>query len=116
MRKDNNPAGGVVPPNQLPSMAFPVWGVAPHVCPARFYASTGVLVMVALVVLRLDVSPAGAGDAGPAWPELKEEFNFSAVSKPTAPVHVSVRPRDDRRGGWNVVVGRPNTRLQVSVA
>lgn len=117
MRKGDDPAGGVVPPNQLPAMAFPVWGVAPHVCPARFYASTGVLVMVALVVLRLDVSLAGAaGGAGPAWRALKEEFNYSAVSRPTEPVRVSVRPRKDRRGNWKVVVGRPNTRLQFSVA
>lgn len=117
MRKDNDPAGGIVPPNQLPPMAFPVWGVAPHVCPARFYASTGVLVLVALVALRLDISPAaGEGRADPAWRELKDEFNFSAVSRPTGPVRVSVRPREDWRGDWNVVVGRPETRLQFSVA
>lgn len=117
MRKDNDPNGGVVPPNQLPPMAFPVWGVAPHVCPARYYASTGVLVLVALVVLRLDISPApGEGCADPAWRELEDGFNFSAVSRPTEPVRVSVRPREHRRGSWNVVVGRPETRLQFSVA
>lgn len=121
MRKDKDPAGagGVVPPNQLPPLAFPVWGVAPHVCPARFYASTGVLVLVALVVLRLDISPA-AGEEGraedPAWGELQDGFNFSAVSRPTTPVRVSVRPREDRRGDWSVVVGKPETRLQFSVA
>lgn len=113
MRKDNDPAGGVVPPNQLPAMSFPVWGVAPHVCPARFYASTGVLVLVALVALRLDISPAGEGRA---WGELHDGFNFSAVSRPTTPVRVTVRPREDRNGKWNVVVGKPETRLQFSVA
>lgn len=116
MRKDKDPAGGVVPPNQLPPLAFPVWGVAPHVCPARFYASTGVLVLVALVVLRLDISPAGEGREDPAWMELQDGFNLSAVSRPTTPVHVSVRPREDRTGNWNVVVGKPETRLQFSVA
>lgn len=116
MRKDNDPAGGVVPPNQLPPMAFPVWGVAPHICPARFYASTGVLVLVALVALKLEISPAGEGRAGPAWRKLEESFNFSAASRPKGPVHVSVRPREVQRGNWNVVVGRPNTRLQFSVA
>lgn len=114
MRKDNDPAGGVVPPNQMPSMAFPVWGVAPHVCPARFYATTGVLVLVALVALRLDISPAGPD---PQWRDLKDEFNYSSVTRPTEPVPVTVRPRGDRKGGkWNVVVGQPNTRLQFSVA
>lgn len=117
MRKDNDLAGGIVPPNQLPPMAFPVWGVAPHVCPARFYASTGVLVLITLVALRLDISPAaGEGRANPAWRELEDEFNFSAVSRPTGPVRVSVRPREDWKGNWNVVVGRPETRLQFSVA
>jgi hypothetical protein len=111
--KKDDPAGGIIPPNQLPSMAFPVWGVAPHVCPARFFASTGVLVLAALIILRLDISPASEGRA---WQKLGEEFNFSAVSKPTAPVNVSVRPRKDWIGRWGVVVGKPNTRLQFSVA
>jgi hypothetical protein len=97
-------------------MAFPVWGVAPHVCPARFYASTGVLVLVALLILRLDISPAGGGGGGRAWPELGEEFNYSAVTRPTEPVNVSVRPRKGWMGRWGVVVGKPNTRLQFSVA
>ncbi|KAK2607016.1 hypothetical protein N8I77_005728 [Diaporthe amygdali] len=117
MKKDSPP--GVVPPNQLPTMSFPVWGVAPHVCPARFYASTGVMVLVALVVLRLDISPAGTrrGDArDAAWQELEGVFNFSAVSRPQGPVHVSVRPRKSGMGKWGVVVGKPNTRLQFSVA
>lgn len=115
--KKDDPRGAVLPPNQLPSMAFPVWGVAPHVCPARFYASTGVLVLVALIILKLDISPAeGEGAAGPAWPKLKEAFNYSAVSKPTAPLNVSVRPRKDWMGRWGVAVGTPNTRLQFSVA
>ncbi|KAL1883967.1 hypothetical protein Daus18300_000075 [Diaporthe australafricana] len=111
--KKNSPAG-VVPPNQLPAMSFPVWGVAPHICPARFYASTGVLVLTALVVLRLDVSPAGG--QGTAWRELEGEFNFSAVARPQEPVHVSVKPRATRMGEWRVVVGTPDTRLQFSVA
>lgn len=113
MRKDKDPAGGVVPPSQMPSMAFPVWGVAPHVCPARFYATTGVLVLVALVALRLDISPAGPTRA---WRDLKDEFNYSSVTRPTEPVPVTVRPRGDGKGKWNVVVGEPNTRLQFSVA
>lgn len=118
IKKDDPSNATIVPPNQLPSMAFPVWGVAPHVCPARFYASTGVLVLVALLILKLDISPAadGAEGQGGAWPEFGEEFNYSAVSKPTAPVNVSVRPRKDWMGRWGVVVGKPNTRLQFSVA
>lgn len=117
MKKDKST--GVVPPNQLPTMSFPVWGVAPHVCPARFYASTGVLVMTALVVLRLDVSPAGAGHAGAqgtAWRELEGGFNFSAVARPQEPVRVSVKPRTAGLGDWRVAVGTPDTRLQFSVA
>lgn len=114
--KDNDPTGGVVPPNQLPPMAFPVWGVAPHVCPARFYASTGVVILVALIVLRLDILPAAEGRVDPTWRELKDVFNFSAVSRPQEPVRVSVRQREDRKGNWNVAIGRPNTRLQFSVA
>ncbi|POS78972.1 hypothetical protein DHEL01_v202630 [Diaporthe helianthi] len=117
--KKDEPYGAesVLPPNQLPPMAFPVWGVAPHVCPARYYASTGVLVLVALIILKLDFSPAGGeGPADPAWPEVGEEFNYSAVSKPTIPINVSVRARQEWMGRWGVAVGTPNTRLQFSVA
>ncbi|KAG8164472.1 hypothetical protein KVR01_006390 [Diaporthe batatas] len=115
--KKDDPSGSVLTPNQLPSMAFPVWGVAPHVCPARFYASTGVLVLVALMILKLDISPAGGeGAADQAWPEFGEMFNYSAVSQPTVPVNVSVRSRKEWMGRWGVTVGTPNTRLQFSVA
>lgn len=114
--KNDDPTGAIVPPNQIPPMAFPVWGIAPHVCPARFYASTGVLVLVALLVLRLDFFPVGEGLGDPEWRELGDGFDFSGISRPTAPVQVSVIPRAERMGRWTVVVGTPYTRLQFSVA
>lgn len=114
--KKDDPAGGIVPRNQIPPMAFPVWGIAPHVCPARFYAGTGVLVLVALLILRLDFLPVGEGRGDPEWRKLGDGFDFSGISRPTTPVQVSVKPRAERMGRWRVVVGTPNTRLQFSVA
>ncbi|ROV93033.1 hypothetical protein VPNG_09451 [Cytospora leucostoma] len=127
MKKDSDggAGGGVVPPSQLPSLSFPVWGAAPHVCPARYHATSGVLVLMALVALRLDVVPAdddaGGQDAtreagGAGWRELRHVASVQAVYKPEGAVPVLVRPRGGLEGRWGVRVGTPNTRLLFSVA
>ncbi|KUI62827.1 7-alpha-hydroxycholest-4-en-3-one 12-alpha-hydroxylase [Cytospora mali] len=114
--------GGVVPPSQLPSSSFPVWGAAPHVCPARYHASTGVLVLMALVALRLDVLPGGSGrqavreDGSAKWKDVKPMAGFTAVFQPGEPVPVVVKPREGLEGKWGVRVGTPNTRLLFSIA
>lgn len=109
MRKDKDSAG-VVAPGQLPSHSFPVWGVAPHLCPARWYASTGVISLVALMVLRLDVSPARP------WKKPRVEVGFSTIEQPGEAVPVSVRAREEYKGAWAVTVGTPDTRIQLSAA
>ncbi|KAK7735260.1 hypothetical protein SLS53_007650 [Cytospora paraplurivora] len=96
---DGGDGGGVVPPSQLSSLSFPVWGAAPHVCPARYHATSGVLVLMALVALRLDVVPAaddvGEHDAarnagGARWKDLRDVAGVQAVYQPEGAVPVLI--------------------------
>lgn len=121
MKKDGD-GGAVVPPSQLSNISFPVWGAAPHVCPARYHASSGLLVLMALVALRLEVLPAGPEGAVPVrgegvkWKDVRTLAGFTAVYQPGEPAPVMVRPRGVLEGRWGVTVGTPNTRLLFSVA
>lgn len=116
MKKDND--GGVVPPGQLPTLSFPVWGAAPHICPARYHATTGVLVLMTLMVLRFDISPAGRAlqAEGAKWKDVRNVASFTAVYQPGDSVPVMVKSRREFEGQWGARVGTPNTRLHFSVA
>jgi cytochrome P450 len=48
---------GVAMASSLPPHSFLAWGTAPHLCPARQFASTEILVMAALLVLRVEIEP-----------------------------------------------------------
>ncbi|KAK3937793.1 7-alpha-hydroxycholest-4-en-3-one 12-alpha-hydroxylase [Diplogelasinospora grovesii] len=105
LKKDPEAAG--VKPADLPPAAFPVWGMAPHLCPARFYASTGCLTLAALVVLRLDVEPA---DTDRRWKKPKADMKFVSIERPVEEVPVRVSLREGWNDGlWRVVVGAPGT-------
>ncbi|KAJ0165201.1 hypothetical protein CTA2_12042 [Colletotrichum tanaceti] len=112
-------APGVAAPGDLPPHSFPVWGVAPHICPARWFATSGAMALVALMVLKLDVEAApglkGEGPAGREWKVPKVGGLFVALLFPEEPVPVLVRPREEFAGKWHIETGTPGTRLQLSV-
>ncbi|KAK2031034.1 cytochrome P450 [Colletotrichum zoysiae] len=112
-------APGVATPGDLPPHAFAVWGVAPHVCPARWFATGGVMALVALMALRLDVEAApearGEGPTGREWRMPEVEGVFVALQSPAEPVPVVVRPRKGFEGKCTIETGTPGTRLQLSV-
>ncbi|KAF9874986.1 cytochrome p450 [Colletotrichum karsti] len=103
---------GVAAASEMLPHAFSVWGVAPHVCPARWFATSGIMMLVAMLVLRLDVEV--EGDLKGRKPKAANDF--SALPSPGEPVPVLVRPRKEFEGGWDVRVGESGARLQLSVA
>ncbi|EFQ35794.1 hypothetical protein CGRA01v4_04039 [Colletotrichum graminicola] len=112
-------APGVATPGDLPPHSFPVWGVAPHVCPARWFATGGTMALIAMMALKLDIEAApdarGEGSAGRQWKMPAVEGVFVALQSPAEPVPVVVRPRKGFEGKWTVETGTPGTRLQLSV-
>ncbi|KAH9240935.1 hypothetical protein K456DRAFT_1768087 [Colletotrichum gloeosporioides 23] len=105
--------------SELPPNAFSVWGVAPHVCPARWYATGGIMVLVAMLVLRFDFDVESdaqiPGRSEVAWRKPTPAKNFSTLPAPGEPVPVLLRARKELVGGWDVKIGTPSTGLQLSV-
>jgi hypothetical protein len=118
--KKPNHGVGVIPASDLPPLSFPVWGIAPHICPARWYATTGMMVQATLMLLRLDIEAEaelrGEGHNGQVWKPLRSDGKLRAVPSPTEPVPVRVKTRKDWEGKWVAIIGTPGTRLQLSVA
>ncbi|KAK2005965.1 cytochrome P450 [Colletotrichum eremochloae] len=112
-------APGVAAPGDLPPHSFPAWGVAPHICPARWFATGGMMALIALMVLKLDIEAApetkGEGPTGREWKMPKVEGIFVALKSPAEPVPVVVRPRKGFEGRFTIETGAPGTRLQLSV-
>ncbi|KAJ5013161.1 hypothetical protein K4K57_003128 [Colletotrichum sp. SAR 10_99] len=105
--------------SELPPNAFSVWGVAPHVCPARWYATGGIMVLVAMLVLRFDFDVEGdlqiPGRSKVAWRKPIPAKDFSTLPAPGEPVSVLLRARKELVGRWDVKIGTPSTRLQLLV-
>ncbi|KXH35577.1 hypothetical protein CSAL01_05783 [Colletotrichum salicis] len=110
---------GVAAPGDLAPHSFPIWGVAPHVCPARWFATTGTMTLIALMTLKLDVEVAsefkGEGPSGREWRMPEVEGLFVALHSPAEPIPITVRSRQEFEGKWRVEIGTPGTRLQLSV-
>jgi len=100
-----NPAPGAP---KLKSTSLLAWGFAPHMCPARQFATAEILVFVALVVLRFDVVPVG----GAGWEGLETTSGaISTVPPPKKDIQVLFRKREEWQGKWSVNVGQSASRF-----
>ncbi|KAL1297659.1 hypothetical protein AAFC00_006214 [Neodothiora populina] len=83
--------------------SFMAFGVAPALCPGRHFATGEILALVAMMILRFDLTPAGG-----KWAEPKN-LNSSAVATtippPADPFEVEMSLRDGTKAGkWGVRV------------
>jgi cytochrome P450 len=89
--------------------SFTAWGVAPHLCPARQFAATEILVLIALLVLRVDIEPI-AGE----WRELRVMKNAMTTILPPEEGNdfdVELVPRDGWQGNWMLKMGESRTKV-----
>ena len=85
------------------------FGAAPHLCPGRHFATTQMLAMAALLVMRYDISPASG-----SWEILKQnQKGFAAVPPPLGDTDILVEERRGWQGQWQFEMGRSN--LQFSL-
>lgn len=96
----------------LPSNSLSAWGTAPHLCPARQFASTEIMVLIALLVLRVEIVPIG----GSGWRKLKvRPFEAATIPPPAQELEVEIRPREGwNEGLWVLKMGESKTRVPLA--
>jgi cytochrome P450 len=96
--------------SSIPSYAFLAFGTAPHLCPARQFASTEILVMVALLALRVEIEPLGG-----KWERPDPKYGeFVTVLPPKRDIDVNIRSRDGWDGNWSLKIGESTSRIQLA--
>lgn len=104
-KNDGSPIG-----SSLPSNSFLAWGAAPHLCPARQFASTEILVMMALLVLRVGMHPIGG-----RWRRPEPKIgDLTTLLPPCSDVEVEVRARDGWNGEWVLLMGESRSKVPLA--
>ena len=95
----------IQPHNFLP------WGAAPWLCPARQFAATEIMIVVALLALRTNISPAN----GEGWkqPAVKAT-EISTLAHPKNDIAVKFTPRKEGAGKWRVTLGNSKARIALT--
>lgn len=91
--------------------AFLAWGAPPNLCPARQFAATEVMIMVALLAVRAEIRPKVGG-----W-EKEPEWNHSelhSVLNPKLDVTVCVTKRPEWGGRWYLEMGESKSRVSLT--
>lgn len=96
----------------FPHSSFLAWGAPPHLCPARQFAATELLIILALVALRFDIEPKnGVWNRNP-----KENTGEVAVMlSPKVDHEVTLRVREKYAGAeWHVEMGESKSRVPIA--
>lgn len=96
--------------SSLPSNSFLAWGAAPHLCPARQFASTEILVMAALLFLRVEIEPVEG-----KWKRPEPKIgDLVTVLPPKKDVEVKVKPRGGWDGSWVLKMGESTSKVPLT--
>lgn len=97
---------------------FLAWGAPPHLCPARQFAAVEVLVVLALLILRVDLEPAGSSDGAMTWkqtPPPSTTATISTLPYPREDLKVTVKVRGEWAGQWTLL-NSSDSRTKVPLA
>lgn len=90
---------------------FYSWGAPPHLCPARQFASTEILIIVSLLALNFDILPA----AGELSTDMKLTYKkMTTLLQPEKDVRARMVPRAQARDDWQVKMGDSKTRITLA--
>ncbi|KAK5657866.1 hypothetical protein OQA88_2414 [Cercophora sp. LCS_1] len=89
--------------------SFLAWGSAPHLCPARQFASTEILIAAALLVLRVELNPIGGWERA-----LAVKGGTPTLPRPKSDMRLRVTPRKEGNALWRVVVGKGKARISLA--
>ncbi|ETS82599.1 hypothetical protein PFICI_04475 [Pestalotiopsis fici W106-1] len=93
--------------------AFLAWGAPPHLCPARQFASTEILIIVALLALRADLRPVDGGRGSWEYPELNRA-DMVTVLNPKEDVRMEVVAREEWSGHWLLKTSESTSRISLA--
>jgi cytochrome P450 len=90
---------------------FLAWGAPPHLCPARQFAATEILILVALLAIRADLRPAsGAWEKNPTL-----DFNDPiTVLNPKKDVQIHVSIREQWAKKWTLHMSQSQIRVPLA--
>lgn len=92
---------------------FLAWGAPPHLCPARQFAATEILILVALLVMRADLEPVGGRRRWEAAPAL-DFADPVTVLNPKRDVLIKVACRPEWSGQWTVLMSESTLRVPLA--
>jgi cytochrome P450 len=93
------------------SSSFVAWGAPPHLCPARQFASTEILIVVALLAIRCEIAPTTG-----KWVKDPALFtgDMATMYTPKKDIEVEVRSREEWDGQWSLEMGESKTRISLA--
>lgn len=92
-----------------PPSAFLAWGAPPHLCPARQFATTEILMIVALLAVRCDLHQVqGSWDA----PALNTA-DMTTVLNPLRDVKMEILAREGWQGKWSLKLSSSTERISL---
>jgi cytochrome P450 len=96
--------------SSLPSNSFLAWGVAPHLCPARQFASTEILAFAAMLFLKVEIEPVGG-----KWKRPEPNVgDLVTVLPPKTDVEVEIRQRDGWDRNWVPKIGESTSKVPLT--
>ena len=98
-------------PEKGSTSGFVPWGAAPYLCPARQFAATEILIVVALLAMRADLQPTTGGM------ERIPALNFSdlsTLSPPKKDVEMNVILREEWAGKWRLKMSEGRSRISLA--
>ncbi|KAF5007502.1 hypothetical protein FDECE_6174 [Fusarium decemcellulare] len=92
--------------------SFLAWGAPPHLCPARQFATTEILIVIALLAMKYDLTPKATG----MW-ERNPQLNIGdmvSMYLPKKDVELEVKEREAWSGIWSLEMGESKTRISLA--
>jgi cytochrome P450 len=105
MNKGKADSGGS---NSVASKFLP-WGIAPHVCPAKDFALTEILIVLALLVLRVNLQPINGGEWNRSLPTATQKL--PTLANPAKDLQLRVNGREEALGRWRLEMGESKARI-----
>ncbi|KAF3063880.1 Cholesterol 7-alpha-monooxygenase [Daldinia childiae] len=96
-----------------PPSGFLSWGAPPYLCPARQFASTEILIIMALLAMQVDLIPATNNSQWEQSPAL-DYGELVTVFNPARDVEMYMKPREQGVGKWTLKMGESKTRVPIA--